>query len=336
MVGITGCGTLDKMLSLKEEDNPDVANMSDKTDFEIVDDGIGEEALEEAVETVTLNATDIRMTEIVAYYEDENGYLVPVNTKIPYEEGIAKATLKSLVVGNETEKTIAASGLHGVLPENTEVKGMAIKDGLCRIDFSKQILNTTSYEQEANMIKAITYTLTEYPTINKVEMLVDGQALSTLSKGYPIDAAFERSDINLFGSDVGVNYMVYYKAPDTEVAGYYVPITFSAEKVDNPVATVAEKLFNGPPADTELGNDIPYGVNLQDVKLVGDTAVFNLGVGAVNLSEDEFNHMKDIVSLCMKQFEDVSNVEYTVEGLTFEEAGLDFKEDDVVSVFNQY
>jgi germination protein M len=336
-VGVTGCGTLDKMLSLKENDSSKVADATDITEFEIVDDDIGEEDVDEVIETITLDASnDTRMTEIIAYYEDENGYLVPVNTKIAYEEGIAKATLRSLVVGSETEQTIAASGLHGVLPENTEVKGMAIKDGLCRIDFSKQILNTTSYEEEANMIKAITYTLTEYPTINKVEMLVDGQSLATLSKGYAIDTAFERSDINLIGSDEGVNYTVYYKTPDTEVAGYYVPLTFSADKVENPVATVAEKLFDGPPSDTKLSNTIPYGVNLQDVTLVGDTAVMNLGVGAVNLSEEEFNSMNDIVSLCMKQFNDVSSVEFTIDGLSFEEAGLDFKEGDVVSVFNQY
>lgn len=334
---ITGCSTLDMMVGLKDDDNnPDVADMTDLTDFEIVDDGIGEEVIEKAVETVTVNTADAKMTEIVAYYEDENGFVVPVNTKIPWEEGIAKATLRSLVKGSEIEERISQSGLRGILPEGTEVRGMSIKDGLCRVDFSKNILNTETYEQEQNMMTAITYTLTEFSTVNKVEILVEGQAMDTLSKGYVINTAFERGNINLFGSENGVNYTVYYKAPDTEVAGHYVPITFSSEKVENPIVTVVERLFSGAPADTELSNKIPYGVNLRDVDIVGDTAVVNLGVEAVNLSEQEFEDMNTIVVLCLNQFSEVANVDYKIEGLSFEEAGLVFEEDNTVPVFNQY
>lgn len=333
-VSLTACGTLDMMVGLKEENNPDIADLTELSEFEIVEDTIGEEALEEAIETVTVTIEEVKMTDVMAYYEDENGFVVPVNTEIPWEEGIAKATLRSMVVGNETEKRIAQSGLHGVLPEGTEIRGMSIKDGVCRVDFSKNILNTSTYEQEENMISAITYTLTEFPTIDKVELLVDGQALSSLSKGYAINTVFERENINLYGSADGVNYTVYYKAPDTEVAGHYVPVTFSAAKVANPVATVVEKLFAGPPADTTLGNNIPVGVNLRDIKVIGDTAVVNLGVEAVNLSEEDYKDMNSIVVLCLEQF-DIGDVEFNIEGLSFEEAGLYF-EDNVTPVFNQY
>lgn len=335
-VGITGCSTLDMMVGLKEENNPDIAGLDELSDFEIVEDAIGEEAIEEPViETVTVNAEESKMTEILAYYEDENGFVVPVNTKIPWEEGIAKATLRSMVVGSDTEKRIAQSNLHGVLPEGTEIRGMAIKDGVCRVDFSKNILNTSSIEQEKSMISALTYTLTEFPTINKVELLVEGQALASLPKGYAIDTAFERENINLYGNADGVNYTVYYKAPDTEVAGHFVPVTFSASKINNPAATVVEKLFNGPPADTVLSNNIPVGVNLRGVEVKGDTAIVNLGVEAVNLSEEEFTDMDSIVVLCLEQF-DITNVEYSIEGLSFQEAGLNFEDNSVMPVFNQY
>ncbi|MGD9568795.1 MAG: GerMN domain-containing protein [Sedimentibacter sp.] len=335
-VSITGCSTLDMMVGLKEENNPDVADLEELSEFEIVEDAIGEELAEEPViETVTVTPEEVKMTDILAYYEDDNGFIVPVNTQIPWEEGIAKATLRSMVVGSEAEKGIAQSNLHGVLPEGTEIRGMAIKDGLCRVDFSKSILNTSSIEQEENMISALTYTLTEFPTINKVELLVEGQALAALPKGYAIDTAFERENINLYGSADGVNYTVYYKAPDTEVVGHYVPITFSASKVNNPAISVVEKLFEGAPSDTELSNNIPIGVSLRDVEVKGDMAVVNLGVEAVNLSEQEFSDMNAIVVLCLEQF-DIAEVEYNIEGLSFEEAGLDFEDDTVMPVFNQY
>lgn len=336
VVSITGCGTLDIMKGLKSDTKLDASDVSDLSDFAIVDDSIEQETLEESVETITVNAADTKSKEIIAYYEDDNGFLVPVNTEIPWEEGIAKATIRSLVKGNEIEQRIAQSGLHGVIPENTEIKGMSIKDGVCRVDFSQNILNTESYEQEENMISSLTYTLTEFPTIDKVEVLVDGKELSSLSKGYAINTAFERKNINLMGTENGVNYTVYYKAPDTEVAGYYVPLTFSAEKVNNPVVTVVEKLFTGPPSDLPVSNKIPYGVNLQSVNVVGDTAVVNLGIGAVNLSEEEFEDMSKIVVLCLDQFDDIADVDFQIEGLSFEEAGLNFEEDNVTPVFNQY
>ena len=336
VLSITGCSTLDMMVGLKEKNNPDMADLGDLSDFEIVEDDLGGEVAEEPViETVTVNTEESKKTDILAYYEDENGFVVPVNTQIPWEEGIAKATLRSMVIGSETEKRIAQSNLHGVLPEGTEIRGMSIKDGLCRVDFSKNILNTSTYEQEENMISAITYTLTEFPTINKVELLVEGQALDSLSKGYAINTAFERENINLYGSTDGVNYTVYYKAPDTEVAGHYVPITFSANKVNNPAVTVVEKLFNGPPSDTELKNNIPVGVNLRGVEVKGDKAVVNLGVEAVNLSEEEFTDMDAIVVLCLEQF-DIADVEYNIEGLSFQEAGLNFEDNGVMPAFNQY
>ncbi|MFA9422169.1 MAG: GerMN domain-containing protein [Sedimentibacter sp.] len=339
-VSITGCSTLDTMVGLKEEHNTDLADVTDLSELEIVDDSIGEEAVyetaEDTIETVTVNAQNIKTKEILAYYEDENGFVVPVNTSIPWEEGIAKATLRSMVVGSETEQKIAQSGLHGVLPEGTEIRGMSIKDGMCRVDLSKNVLNTSSYDQEENMVSAITYTLTEFPTINKVEILVDGQILASLPKGYGIASAFERENINLYGNDNGVNYTVYYKAPDTEVAGHYIPITFSASKIDNPAVTVVEKLFNGPPSDTVLSNNIPMNLNLRAVNVKGDTAVVDLGVEAVNLSEEEYEDMNAIVVLCLKQFDEIANVEYNIEGLSFKEAGLDFKDDSVMPAFNQY
>ncbi|NYB74796.1 GerMN domain-containing protein [Sedimentibacter hydroxybenzoicus DSM 7310] len=334
-LSITACGTLDMMVGLKQENNPDTTDFANLTDFEIVEDTIGEEIVEEPViETVTVDPEQAKVTDILAYFEDENGFVVPVNTKIDWEEGIAKATLRSMVAGSETEKKLAGSGLHGVLPEGTEIRGMAIKDGLCRVDFTKNILNTSSYEQEENMISAITYTLTEFPTIDKVELLVEGQVLASLSKGYAINTAFERGNINLHGSRDGVNFTVYYKAPDTEVMGHYVPITFSASSLNNPVKNVLEKLFSGAPEETVLSNNIPVGINLRGVDIVSDTAVVNLGVGAVNLSEEEYRDMNAIVVLCLEQY-GISDVEFNIEGVSFEEAGLHF-DDGVMPAFNQY
>ena len=61
----------------------------------------------------------------------------------------------------------------------------------------------------------------------------------------------------------------------------------------------------------------------------------NLGVEAVNLSEEEFTDMDAIVVLCLEQF-DIADVEYNIEGLSFQEAGLNFEDNGVMPAFNQY
>ena len=87
---LTACGTLDMMVGLKEENNPDVTDLSELSEFEIVEDTIGEEAYEEVIETAAIPEEEVKMTNILAYYEDEYGFVVPVNTKIPWEEELLK------------------------------------------------------------------------------------------------------------------------------------------------------------------------------------------------------------------------------------------------------
>jgi nitrogen fixation NifU-like protein len=44
-VCLTACGTLDMMVGLKEENNPDVTDLSELSEFEIVEDTIGEDKM---------------------------------------------------------------------------------------------------------------------------------------------------------------------------------------------------------------------------------------------------------------------------------------------------
>lgn len=328
MIGITGCSTIDMISGLKE--NPEIAT---GPEFAIIEDII-DEADDGLVETITVNS-DIQKKGVTAYFQDENGYVVPVNLNIPSEEGIAKATLNTMVVGSPYELELAQSGIHGVLPEGTAIIGMSIDDGLCTVDFTRNILNTQSYEDEERMMTALTYTLTEFDTIKQVQIQVGGQSLDTLSKGYGVDTAFNRQNINLFGDADGNNYMVYFKTAETETDGYFVPVTFTADSVDNPVHVVLTELFNGAPDDTLLYNEVPLGVGYQGVTVSKGVATVDLSMGALNLAQEDYDDLTQIVTLCLQQFDDISQVEFSVEGMTLEQAGLDLVQPNVTAVFNE-
>lgn len=327
IIALTGCSVLDMMAGIKNENKDKAFDY-----FALIEDD-EESDDEDVVETISTN--DGEKKAIVAYYKDSNGFIIPVNTEIKLEEGIAKAVLREMVVGSEKEKLMNKLDLHGTIPEGTEILGMSINDGLCIVDFNKNILNTASYEDEEAMVTAISYALTEFDTIDRVEIRVEGKTLNALNKGYPIDTVFKRENINLIGSPNGTNYTVFYKTAETEVEGYYVPMTFTADKVGNPIKLVLEKLFSGAPENLPVQNNIPLGLSLNDVNVTNGVVQVDLSVDALRLDQEDYDDLKEIVVLCLQQFDDISDLEFSIEGITFEEAGLNFIDSDVRAVFNE-
>lgn len=336
IIALTGCSVLDMMVGLKDVEKENAFDHFALIEGDIIGEDNEEiDDKEEAAETMSPNV-NAEKKDVIAYYKDANGFIVPINTDIVLEEGIAKAVIRQMVVGSIKETLLNKIDLYGAIPEGTEIIGMSIEDGLCVVDFTKEILNNATYEDEERMITAISYALTEFDTIDKVEIRVEGQILSSLPQGYPLNTAFERKNINLVGSADGVNYTVFFKTPETEIEGHYVPITFTADKVDNPVKLVLERLFNGAPENLNVQNDVPHGINLNDVNVSNGLAKIDLSVDALKLRQDEYEELRQIVVLCLQQFDDISDYEFRVEGITFEEAGLIFVDPEVKAVFNDF
>ncbi len=71
-----------------------------------------------------------------------------------------------------------------LFPKGTKVRTMKVEDGIAYVDFSKEItdLPQGSYT-ELMLTTAIVNTLTEFPEIKKVQILVDGKKIASL-KGH--------------------------------------------------------------------------------------------------------------------------------------------------------
>ena len=88
--------------------------------------------------------------ETVVYYEDGDGYLVPVQRSIMRQDGIAKATLELMVQNPRNDMDAARLGLVPVVPEGTTFD-LDISGGHARVDMSAQVLNAQDKQQEENM-----------------------------------------------------------------------------------------------------------------------------------------------------------------------------------------
>ena len=253
----------------------------------------------------------------VVYYQDNYGYLVPVMCTIPYEDGVAKATLNKMIQSPENDMQAARLGLKTVLPEGTTID-LDISDGLARIDLSKEVLNMADAAAESNMIAAIVQALTEFESVERVEFLVDGQKIDKLPHGTDVSGTFERGEINLETSVSAINsgelkpVMLYFPCESSSVV---VPVTRMVYS-NADVNTAVLELAKGPSNQSPLESALPAGCGLIDVQVVDGVAKVNFTKEFANLVQNTDGGrlaLKALVLTCT-QFDGVKSVEILVEG----------------------
>lgn len=285
-------------------------------------------------------ADDDSMRETVLYFKDKQDLLVPVMIKIPWEEGIAKLALKNMVDSPELRETISATGLTPIIPAGTEILGMSIdpETGLCKVDFSKEVLNCETKKDEENLINGVVYTLTEFPTINEVQLMVEGKVLPTFKHGTDTSSTFKRENINLAGNlnEEGSKVVVYFKGQNFEENfEYYVPVTIPTLAPVPNMYTALEVLFDGPPSELGLTSDIPEGVSFHGIDISDGTAYVDVSFD-YEIPEDPgivLNSMVRNIGLTLSEFDNIESVELLIDGKTIEEAGLNVYINETIPAF---
>lgn len=265
--------------------------------------------------------TSVEKATTIVYYQDNEGYLVPVMCTVPMEDGIAKATLNLMVQSTSNDMQAARLGLRTILPENTTID-LDIAGGLARIDLSKEVLNLPDAASEVNMISAVVQTLTEFDTVQEVEFLIGGQKRETLTHGTDISGRFKRGDINLEAAEGAMSVAdsqpvtLYFPS---DVGTVVVPVTRLVYSTPD-INTAVLELAKGPSATGSLENVLPSGCGLIDVAVEDGVAKLNFTKEFADLalnSDGGRMALKALVLTCT-QFEGVESVEIYVEGEKFD------------------
>ncbi|MDI6892472.1 MAG: GerMN domain-containing protein [Actinomycetota bacterium] len=120
---------------------------------------------EPAVETMSIFVYFPKWTETEAYLVEEE-HVVP---KTP---AVAKTALEELIKGEPLD-----ASLKPIIPKETKILGVRVGDGLATVDFSREILQVNVGAQgEVLGIYSIVNTLTQFPTIKRVQFLVEGRS----------------------------------------------------------------------------------------------------------------------------------------------------------------
>ncbi|KZN98652.1 GerMN domain-containing protein [Pseudobacillus badius] len=204
----------------------------------------------------TAQNKDMVMTEL--YLIDKNGYVVSQTMPLPNTKSLAKQAVEYLVAEGPVSNLIP-NGFRAVLPAGTQVKSVDIKKGTATVDFSPEF---KEYEKadEGRIVQALTWTLTQFDSVKRVKMQVNGQTLSEMPVGKMAlaeDGTTRQAGINVDASGVvdladTRAVTVYYMAQEGE-GYYYVPVTkrVSNEEQDQ-ITAIVKELAKGPRAGSGL------------------------------------------------------------------------------------
>lgn len=195
LTGTVGCSRASETLSqLKQDFQQDASmNLAKESDsqqgntLEVPDPN--DISIEETYEPVQTIGEPVQEITVSLYFADaEKKKLVKTEKQIPKVEGMARATIETLLEGPEQE-----SGLVAAIPSGTQLLDINVKpeEKKCIVDFSQELRNQLASEgnSEQLAIYSVANTLCQFASIDAVEFRIEGQTVTTLAGGADLSTA---------------------------------------------------------------------------------------------------------------------------------------------------
>ena len=249
-----------------------------------------------------LEYVDKNVKTATIFLLDSNNYLASTKVVISSEkiEEKAKELIETLIVDGNKQDNIP-SGFRAVIPSNTKINNIIYDNNLIKLDFSKELMNTSAQNEE-KIIEAIIYTMTSIDGIDKVIIYIDGNILSTLPKSkITLPSTLDRSfginkEYNINKID-NINKTTVYYISEFNNTKYYVPVT----KVNNDDRNKIEIIVD------ELSSSNIYKTNLM--------SYLNNNTKLLSVNENENELVMDFNSAILSDINDkeiLEEVIYTI------------------------
>jgi spore germination protein GerM len=127
---------------------------------------------------------------IKVYYPDDQGLkLIAVKRTIKTDAaGKYAAAIKSLLTGTKQK------GQTTIIPKQAKLKSVKVKGDTAYVDFSQDLVKhfTGGSTGEEMLVGSVVNTLTEFPEIKKVQILIEGNKVETLGGHVDLTMPIER------------------------------------------------------------------------------------------------------------------------------------------------
>ncbi|MCL2244617.1 MAG: GerMN domain-containing protein [Treponema sp.] len=145
-------------------------------------------------QTQSQSAAQTRDRSVYFTQIDRDGQILQsrVIRRIPVSDSPMQDVLNSLLIGPTAEEI--NRGIINLIPQNTRILSIpSIRGTTAYINFSEDFLfNTFGIEGYVAQLRQIVWTVTEFSTVNDVQILIDGRRLDYLGEGIWIGSPISR------------------------------------------------------------------------------------------------------------------------------------------------
>lgn len=222
----------------------------------------------------------LKIDESINYYDekdytevfllDSNNFVSEVSVLDKETDLVKKLKNKMELLIKKDNNEKVPKNFVGVVPMNTKVLSLVVDNGVCTVDFSKEILGVTA-SMEEKMIEAIIYTLTSSEEVKSVVIKVENKVLerlpnsnqllpNVLDRSYGINKDYDIN--NLY--DLTKTTIYYSKLNDKEV--YYVPVTKITNNNEDKISVIVSELKSSVLYQSNLNSYLNSKAELLDYK----------------------------------------------------------------------
>lgn len=216
--------------------------------------------------------------EVVVYLMDKDYYLGRMIEYASYDNIVDLVNKKLDILINGSDELNSFSP---IIPKNTKVNSIKVDKNNVYIDFSKDILNVSKYNEEL-MIESIVYTITDINGIDNIYLSVNKEPLKILPKsnkeipyplnrGYGINKKYDLDSLNNITKTT-----VYFNKSYDDIE-YLVPITKVMNTTSEKIDIIIEELKSIVNAQYNLNSYIPNNLEVVSHEVTDDkmNLIFN-------------------------------------------------------------
>ncbi|MEL7566020.1 MAG: GerMN domain-containing protein [Dehalobacterium sp.] len=245
---------------------------------------------------------------VVVYFAASDGKnIVPVTLAIKPSNEAAKIAVEKLLAGPENDFS------QPTICEGTKLKDLYLQGATAYVDLTEEVLSTSEDSAEQT-IEALVFTLTEFPTVQDVQILINGQIKEKLGL-VDISKPIARPEaINYYGDKPSDQNIAKIYFSDSN-AVYLVPVTMQVD-AKNPPLSALKKLVKGPPKESGLVLTIWQGTKINDFKVEDYVATVDFSTEVLGYGGGSTAEMMLINSVLytLTQFPEIERVQFLIDG----------------------
>lgn len=119
--------------------------------------------------------------------------VVPVEITYDATIPLEQMTIEQLIKGPYSIEGITEDQVLATIPKGTRLNSITVKEHTCYVDFSSEFLKKPNEISPEVAIYSVVNTLTELPTVNKVQFSIDGEQVLLYNDTINLGEVFERN-----------------------------------------------------------------------------------------------------------------------------------------------